>query len=78
MSRRLRIEGRWLISLSIAASVLLQLLPLPETPVTAVIQFNGMFTEMFFRLFKRAPVKLMVYLDLMRLVGISMCTRLLK
>ena len=31
MSRRLRIEGRWLISLSIAASVLLQLLPLPET-----------------------------------------------
>lgn len=31
MTRRLRIEGRWLISLSIAASLLLQLLPLPET-----------------------------------------------
>lgn len=30
MSRRLRIEGRWLIGFSIALGVLLQLLPLPE------------------------------------------------
>src|SRR5699024_5454491 len=54
------------------------LFPLPETPVIAVKQCKGIWMSIFFKLFARAPITFIKYLEERLSCGIGICICLLR